>query len=312
MLDNWRCVSVGVADLDEALAFWEETLGLKAVASNHGADRDLATLWSLEPQQITRQARVAAPGQTLGQLHLVEFATPGAAVREGAEVFDWCPKNLDVYASDLPARVVELKAAGRQFRSETYSEVNAPDGTCFREIHLPSHDAINVVLLEVLGESYPFSDQGFAGVGPLITIVGDAPAERAFVADALGMRLKTENLLKGPEVEKMVGLPSGATLDVSIWGADDEEFGQLEIIEYGGVRGADRYPLAVPPARGVLHVNYAVADLKPLIERLSTQGTAYDEAGPVQTLAGTGRVVTVHTPAGLRIDVFEDESEVSG
>ena len=61
------------------------------------------------------------------------------------------PKNLDIYVTDMPQRIDALKAAGRTFRNENFSEVTAPNGITFREIHMPGHDLINIVLLEILG-----------------------------------------------------------------------------------------------------------------------------------------------------------------
>ncbi len=306
LLGAWSSVSVGVASLDEALNLWQQTFGLSCQELRVGDDPDLARLWDIDPHDIVRQAMLRTPGLAAGGLHLVEFRDPDAPIRQGAEVYDLCPKNLDIYVDDLPRRMEELKRQGWVFRNEQYSEVEAPNGTIFREVHLPSHDAINVVLLQVLGQTHPFTPQGFAGVGPLITIVGDATAERQFFEQTFGMRMLTHNLLSGPEVEKMVGLPPGAELDISIWGEAGEHFGQMELIQYGGVAGADRYPLARPKSLGVLHVNYHCANLQALAEQLARVGCAAVAHQPGTTLPGTGAALTVRSPAGLRIDVFED------
>lgn len=69
-------------------------------------------------------------------------------------------QNLDVYVSNLPTRAKELKPAGYRFFQDTYSGITAPDVALFHEIHMPSHDAINVVLLEVPGKKLPFTNQG--------------------------------------------------------------------------------------------------------------------------------------------------------
>ena len=238
-------------------------------------------------------------------IHFIEWSEPGDAVRENANVFDRVPKNLDVYVDDMPARLAELRQRGLAFRSDDYSEVTAPDGTAFREIHMPSHDAINVVLLEVLGKPRPFSERGFAAVGPLIFIVADAEAEKAFFRDVIGLDKLNDNILKGPEIERMVGLPPGAGLDVSIWGRVGQAFGEIEIIEYQGVTGSDLYPRARPPARGILHVSYVVDDLAPILSRLERHAVEVRDHGRASTLIGNGRVVSFSTPAGLRIEVYE-------
>ena len=63
-------------------------------------------------------------------------------------------------------------------------------------------------------------------------------------------------------------MPPGSGLDVSIWGRADNDFGDIEIIEYQGVRGRNLYPLARPKALGVLHISYIVSDATELRTRL--------------------------------------------
>lgn len=302
---GFSSVAVGVASLNDALTLWVDAFGFEVVQLREGPDTELSRLWKLEGDAIARQALLQSDNSGIGRLHLVEYRTPGPAVRAGAEVFDLLPKNLDVYVDDLPRRAEELRAAGYRFRSESHSEVTAPDGTVFRELHMPAHDDINVVLLEVVGQSYPFTDRGYAGIGPLIYISPDASADKQFLREVLRLRQKSDNLLKGPEVERMVGLPPGSGLDVSIWGGSDDELGGLEIVDYQGVEGSDRYPLARPGARGVLHVTFDVNDASGLLERARQAGASVEQTGTAEIITGRGRVYTVTAPAGLRIELRE-------
>jgi catechol 2,3-dioxygenase-like lactoylglutathione lyase family enzyme len=240
-----------------------------------------------------------------GMLHLVEFDQPGQAIRDNAQAFDLVPKNLDIYVRDMPTQVAALKAAGQTFRNENYSEVTAPDGTVFRELHMPSHDAINIVLLEVLGKELPFTPQGFAGVGPLICIIADAKTERAFWADVMELEILADNILEGPEIEKMIGLPPGSALDVSIWGAEGESMGQMEIINYRGTKGSNLFPTAVPKQRGILYVTYEVNDLTAFTKKLKTDGREWTDLGHRSTLTGAGHYIRIQSPAGLNIELFE-------
>lgn len=308
-LSAWSSVTVGVRDLDAALELWVGTFGFNVADQRAGADAELERLWGLDSGDIARQALVRTRDSDRGMIHFVEFNDPALPVRQGAQVFDLVPKNLDIYVDDLPQRFAELKADGKRFRTDSYSEVTAPDGTAFREIHMPSHDDINVVLLEVIGKPRPFTVRGFSGVGPLIFIVPDAPAEKAFFADVMQLDKLTDNLLNGPEIERMVGLPPGAGLDVSIWGREGNDFGEIEIIEYQEVSGKDLYPLAKPKALGVLHISYVVDELRSLLGRLEARGVAIHDHGFVRTLSGEGRVISFQTPAGLRIEVYENNKK---
>jgi len=309
VMTSWTSVSVGVADMDEALGLWSGSFGLVILAQKYGEDPELAQLWGLSPGDINRQALLGTPDADTGLIHLVQFNHPGPGVRDGAQVFDLCPKNIDVYVRDLPERVEELKSAGRSFHNENYSEISAPDGTVFREIHMQGHDAINIVLLEVIGLEMLFTREGYAAVGPLVTIVGNARAERKFYRDVMGMEVLNDNILEGPEIEQMIGLPPGSALDVSIWGTSGEALGQMEIIEYRGVAGNDLYPRAVPKQRGILHVSYAVENLADFTRLLDQAGIAWSDKGLRSILPGTGQFIRFQSPAGMRIEAFEISRE---
>ncbi len=300
---SWTHVTVGVADLDSALPLWTDEFGFDVRTRRDGPDEGLAKLWGLGGgEAIARQAVVGTPGVPHGLVHLVQFTSPGEPVRAGAEVFDLLPKNLDIHVKDLPAKFARMKADGRPFRSDNYSEVTAAGGTTFREIHMHGHDDTNIVLLEVIGEELPYSPKGFAGVGPLITIVPDAQQEEDFYVTLFGLEVLSKNLLTGETIEQMVGLPKGAGLDVRVLGQEADEFGRMEIVDYQGVEGTDRYPRALPPALGTLHVRYELADLTPLKTRLRELGIPFEEIADINSLLGTGDVLVFRSPAGLRIE----------
>jgi catechol 2,3-dioxygenase-like lactoylglutathione lyase family enzyme len=175
----------------------------------------------------------------------------------------------------------------------------------FREVQMSGHDEINVVLIEVLGTGYnaPWSPRQFAGIGPLVTIVGDSEAESHFYRDILGMATTLEVLLQGPAIERTSGLPPGAGLDVRVFGDPAEPLGRIEVIEYQRVAGEDRYALARPPARGILHMTYRLPALGPIRARLDAAGVPVVEHGPVAALFGAGEVLSFRSPAGFRIEV---------
>lgn len=304
-LSSWTAVTVGVTDLDDALTLWVGDFGLQLVERRAGPDPALARLWAIEAEDIVDQALVRTAGTRSGMLHLVQFDNPDAPVRSGAQVFDSLPKNLDVYVTDMPRRIAELTAAGRTFRNENFSEVTAPNGITFREIHMPGHDFINIVLLEILGGDMVVPDKLYAAVGPLIVIVDDADREKRFYEDVVGLEKLSDNLLEGPSIEKMIGLPPGAALDVSIWGKADRPYGQVEVIEYRGVNGNNLYSRAKPKSPGILHVSYEAPRLAPIRRLLDERRIEFSEYGPVPTLYGTGAVISLHSPAGFRIEIHE-------
>ena len=294
--------TVGVADLDTALQLWRDTFGLEAVARRSGTDADLERLWNLPRGAIAGQALLFTPGVTTGGLHLVEFAEPGEPVRDAAEVFDLLPKSIDVYCSDLPERYEALQKAGYEFRAR-WTEMQGPGGMTFREVQMFAHDRINIALLEILGADYPFGPKGYAAVGPLVMAVADADEESAFYEQVLGLDFVLGDLISGPEIETMIGLPAGAGLDYRVLGDPDNPMGRIEVIEYQRTAGRNRYARTAPPALGTLHVNWATDSMQTLLDRLNTAGIDWQDHGPMSLLYGDGQVISFHSPAGMRHEV---------
>ena len=298
-------VTVGVGDLDTALSLWVDTFGLQTFAERCGPDSELSRLWAIGADDIRRQALVGTPGQRAGMIHFVEFAQPDPPVRHGASAFDFCPKNLDIYVDDIGRQMGVLRQLGHEFRSENYSEIVASNGARVREIQLPAHDGVNIVLLQLVDDELDFSPRGFSGVGPVVTTVPDADREKRFYRMVLNLRKVSEELLEGPEIEQTIGLPPGCGLDFSVWGHKDAPFGRLEIISYRGATGANLFGRVTPKARGILHVSYHTNELESLIERLEAVRVPYISHGHVSTISSKGIAISFRTPAGFRIEAVQ-------
>ena len=235
---------VGVASLDEAEGLWVDTFGLSVTGRSEGTDPGLETLWRLPPGSIRRQALVGMPGAATGRLHLVEFTDPQPAVRNGARPFDLCPKNLDVRLTGMQDHYEELVGAGWAMGSRP---VRMPVDTMeIYEVQLKGPDVTNLSLVEVVGDGLPYTCRGNVAVTQVVGTNPDNPEERAFFEGVFELEHLDYHLFEGPEVERMVGLPAGAKLDMHILGDRDDALGRIELVQYVGVDGTDLYPRARP------------------------------------------------------------------
>ncbi|HPF26222.1 MAG TPA: VOC family protein [Steroidobacteraceae bacterium] len=294
-------VVVSVADIEQAIGMWVHRFGMRIVTRRTGNDPGLARFWGLQDDDIIDQALLLTPGATEGGVHLVQFKLPGPAVRADAAATDLVPKSIDVVVRDLASRYQELTTAGFTFRSEPHRlEAN---GIVFHETHMPSHDGLNVVLLEIEGQPALTSPEGYGVAPQIVATTPDNIAEKVFFESVLNLVEASYNRFSGPEIEKTVGLPSGASLDIRILGDPTSPYGRLELVQYEGAKSQNLYPRTAPPARGMLSVTYFVPDLAPILAR----GAAYGirDAGQVTTIFGTGHMAQVRSPAGLRIDLLE-------
>jgi len=302
--------TIGVADLEVAMRLWGDVFGLSVLISRDGAEDSLAAAWGLPGDAIRRQVVLGTPAGIGGRVHLVEFAEPGPAVREGARSTARCPKNVDLLCSDLPTRYEELKAKGFEFRSEP---VEYPvDDLVVREVQMKGHDGLNVVLLELLGVDVSFTETGYAGLTTIVTVVPDPEAETRFWEEVFLLPLDSKHLLTGQTIETMVGLPKGAGLDARLFGQATDLLGRVETVHYQQIEGVDLFPRAVPPATGLLHLNFVGMDIDALQKRAAEFGSETAELGSRQTLVGSGRSIGVVAPSGFRVEVYERREEWIG
>lgn len=305
MVDAIAYLTVGVADFAPARALWVEYFGLEIVAERSGPDVSLATLWGIDPDRIAGQWVLATPGATTGHLHFVQFNDPAAPVRTGAATTDLGPKNIDVNCVDIEAHHDRLRRAGFRFRSPI-NEYEI-DGIRAREVQMPAHDEINVVLVEVLSSGFEieYSPAGCGALTSFVVIVPDTGVDAEFFAEVFGLDELMHHRIAGPAIEQVVGLPPGAALDMRLMGREENMFGRVELICYEGISGVDRFPLARPPALGVLHCGFTVESLDGFARHAMATGVDLVRYDNLNTLFGAGAVGVLSSPSGLRIEVVE-------
>jgi catechol 2,3-dioxygenase-like lactoylglutathione lyase family enzyme len=294
---------VSVADMAQALALWSTRFGMQVVVRREGRDPALAAFWGLGPDDIIDQALLLTPGMAQGGVHLVRFRLPGPAARAGAAPTDLVPKSIDIAVRDLPARHAELSAAGYRFRSPIGRFESG--GVVVHEVHLPGPDDVNLVLLEQEGKPEPVSPEGYGVAPQIVAISPDNRLDKGFLERVLGLEQTSHHRFAGPEIERTIGLPSGAGLDIRIFGDPGYGFGRLEIVQYEGVTGTDRYPRARAPARGLLSVTFFVPDIDAVLARAAALPAPVVDHGPCDTIFGVARLATTTMPAGLRIDLVQ-------
>lgn len=289
---------ISVADMNQALGLWVDQMGMEIVTRRKGGNSELARAWGLEPADISDQVLLRMPGAREGGIHFVRFRQPGPPVREGAAPSDLVPKSLDIWTRDIHASYEQLTAAGYKFRSPV--QQLSPQ---LYEVHMYGHDELNVVLLGSTGEATrKFSEKGYDAVPMLIIISPDNRLDAGFFTDLFGAEQVSYSQFKGPAIEKAVGLPRGATLDIRIMGDRQADLGRIEIVQYTGAPQRNLYPRTKPPARGLLAATYFVPDIDAILTRGASYGVT--DLGEVDGIYGKGRMATVTSPAGLRVNLF--------
>jgi catechol 2,3-dioxygenase-like lactoylglutathione lyase family enzyme len=301
MISRIAYVSIGVTCMATALELWVEQLGLQVIARRDGPDPQLGQLWELPTDQIVCQVLLSTPGAVSGRIHLVQFREPAEPVRKGAVPTDLGAKNIDVNCTDMPMLIERLREAGYSFRS-AMAEYEI-DGIKAREVQMPIHDDINLVLIEVLSKGFEvgYSAKGYAALTSFVVIVPDVAREVDFYKQLFAMTDILSHKLSGPAIEMAAGLPPGTVLDLHLLGEPDNLFGRMELIEYVGVKGANCFERAVVPATGILSCGFMVESLDDFISDAVKLNVTINRKNKKKLLFGSGEVAALVSPAGLKI-----------
>lgn len=301
---SWFYITVGVSNLDAALSFWRDRIGMDALYSVEGDDADLSRVWRVDRDAVTRQVVLSASHEPYGFMHLVEFDEPLSPVRLNSAVYDSLPKSIDFFVDDIVTRSRALNAYGYRFRSKEPQSFEV-EGEIIKELQMPGHDETNIVFIENPNVQRGFNSQGYVGVGMIITTIGDTPVEQTFFTELLGLSVVTSMDLAGPALEKATGLPSGTEWVIRIVGNRDSDIGQIEFVEYRGLDVENKYAQAVPGALGLTEVTYLRSDLQRVMYYLASNGYDFIVTSAINILGKCFDSVRTRSPAGMPIQILK-------
>jgi catechol 2,3-dioxygenase-like lactoylglutathione lyase family enzyme len=293
---------IGVRNIEESLRLWRDVLGFSDSHRPAVDCRALETLWGLKTNTIDALVLLNTPSAPCGRVMLVDFAETALSVREGAQAFDLCPKNLDINVVNFHDRVAELKAAGYELRSDpVFYSIEKLEVS---EVQVKGCDDVNVVLTEIVGETLALTPRQFGGVTSVVTIVNDIKKEADFY-HRLGFGMLDSHQLKGEKIEKMISLPKGASLNMQLLGNSDHRFGRAELIKYEKASGNNLYPKAAPPAIGFFRGAVIVGNLQACVDNLPKKAINGAKPTKINYLDRQYLTQSVSTPSGFNIDLLE-------
>ena len=310
MLSEVKAVTLGVSDLQRALAFYRDALGYR-VCEQGAVDPALAPLWRFEPSVRGQYAIVAADDSGLGRLRLLAFDAPGQRLWNADNLYNGSGYYaLNFRCRDALATMRAISAAGGSSAHEpSYWEVS--EEVAVRDSINDDPDGIR---LDVF--SY---ERGGKLRGPLSTEVSvlqtvaiatrDVPRSVAFYK-ALGFEVLFDRVLDFPELQELLGTDRPVRIhNVNLIKDGHIVPGRVEMFAYLDMEHLPDAPLrdaAVPPNIGILSASLLSdnldADLARLVE-LGAQPIARAE-GELPGF-GRGRIATVFGPDGEQLELFQ-------
>jgi len=321
MISGIECVTLGVSDLDSALALFGQVCGLR-VESDTRASVSLLSLWGLPPYLDLRLVELSRDGYAFGRVRLAEFPQPDAPTTRrdyGPDApdrpTDAGPKALDLYVPPtLEAAVGILKSHGCVLRAGPIS-FSVRD-TATEEALLTGPG--DTPLLVMVGHRHPARAQRAlpaAGqtseIATVSVVLEDLEATRRFYVDGLGLSADDiDDELTGDERRRvcdLFGVAPETRVSLVLFRDPAQPSGKILGIHF---HESTTGSLEIPMRPGNLGVNLfstRCANLEPLRERLQHAGLAGHL--PIMHVAlGDGmpaRVMMIRGPNGELFEFIE-------
>jgi catechol 2,3-dioxygenase-like lactoylglutathione lyase family enzyme len=290
-------LSITVADLAGATAFYRDALGLEAGEQSTWTDAGWLRVLGLDGATKARSVDVAVGGQIV---ELVAFDPPGRPYPPERAANDQWFEHLALVTRDI-ANMAERLSGPSGVITEG-APVALPPNTgrvaAFKFRDPEGHPLELIDFPQGVGapawQGGPAT--GILGYDHTAIAVTDLERSLSFYVGLLGFRVGGRTLNRGPEQDRLDGL-TGCEIDVVALAPADVATPHVELLHYRKPRGraaTERFKANdVASARQV----HAVDDLDPLIARLRAEGTGF-VSDRVVTLAHGRRAVSVADPDG--------------
>jgi len=315
ILPEWRIdmvtkgmdsVYISVHDMESALAFYQDTVGMTLLADETLKPDQIQQLWNLPPGTEARAAFLKSE-QCSTLLQVIEFMPPsGQVINPGAEAIYYGLSDIAFSVNDIDTIYRDLVAKGWQFVSPPI--LHQPESTP-HPLKLvlflgPGNAPHNI--LERMTSPEPVSPPAFIRMISSTQIVTDMDEVIRFYVDILGLDLTMQISIPQGLMEKLRGFPGPTSLKVAFVTRKDSNAAPVELIQ-PAVGGRFGTVAARPPNVGLFMISFEVDDLTSVIARLS-QARIPVLSGPVELhtrLHGKMTAITIEDPNSSLVGLFE-------
>lgn len=321
MVSAIESVTVGVRDMEAALAVFQGTMGYR-VELDVRASVSLLAAWRLPVHEDVRLVTLSADGYPWGRIRLAGFPEgPAAATRRdhGPDApdrpTDAGPKALDVYTGAPIARAVELlELQGWTARSRPERFEIGPNDT--EEVIVSGPDGMPLLLM--VGHAHSSGKRRFAPaagafseVATVSVVSAHLDASRRFYEEALGyVHEDTDVELRGAQRDaacNVFGVPEGTRIHFAMYRERRQPSGKVLLVHfYERTTGPLANPMR-PGQAGLALISCRCPNLDALSARLGRAGGQVESViQHVAVDAGAPcRVMLVRGPDGELFEFVE-------
>ena len=137
---------VAVRNLDEALLFWRDALGLRVAFDEYHDPEAIASLFGYE-QPIVHSVVVSCPDAS--EIELVEFENPRGLPAERRNAGDIGLFSINLRVTGVEALVERMLTGGYELTSDGVVDQVLPDGGVIKVAVVRGPDEVTVILVEL-------------------------------------------------------------------------------------------------------------------------------------------------------------------
>ena len=280
----------------EAVSLYRDGLGFQVTGDSVWPATPWRQLWNLPDGPDLHVVELAKPLAHGGGIRVV--SVPELPIVKGGRLPNLPgPYAWDFYVRDMSAAVQRIQDLGWTFRSEPQRYPLFGQDFEVTEVMLEGPQG----LLHALVEYIPGQHRCVLGVDEtedtseviaLVVVVADIVAPRAAMVEGLGADVAMDETFTGPEVERLLDLPSGSEFRMVLMRGPSRRSARFELLEsIGGVPTSSNIPHVIAPM--------PVPDLDEAIRQLRSHGVEVLD----QVVIGTDVVSVAELSAGIYLEL---------
>ena len=298
--------------------FFADGLGMEMDGPLHQTDADRAACrarWGIEDGvswDLYHLARPGVPEAATVRLLALDRATPSVHR-------SWSPHALGPFSLGFPCD--ELEALDGHVRRLSFGALNPmsayrvprPDGSDYgiQETIFGAPDfvhAVGVSRRDGMPQLGPTDREGRGGPAYTAYVTDDSDALVAFFTGVLGWELRSDREWESTGETGAMQNPEGTVFRFAILYARGARTGHVLVVHFRTLEPAPPAAPPRPPNRGLTMWTFPVHDLDEVRRRAVAAGAPVVWGpGPVaDPLWGEGRAMTVLTPDGFTVELYED------
>ena len=252
VFDGVDPVTLCTPDAAKAVALYRDGLGFQVVSESVWPAQPWRQVWKLPPGPDLQVVELGKPRAHGGGIRIV--SVPELPVVHGGRLPNLPgPYAWDFYVRDMQACVQRIKNLGWVFRSEPQKYPLFGQDFEVTEVMLEGPQG----LLHALVEYIPGQHRCVLGIDDsedasemiaLVVVVDPINAPRAAMIEGLGADVAMDETFTGPEVERLLDLPSGSAFQMVLMRGPSRRSARFELLEgIGGEAVSSGIPHVIAP-----------------------------------------------------------------